>query len=377
MRGASSSDGCKASRSANNRIRLLRDSRWLTIDKANPAVKAELKMSVLKRSIIIRDGKVVERTSLISHKPIQLLPRFRERVWGRTDLTPYFTGIPGTEPIGEVWFTSGENRTSDGRTLGELVSAQPEILGTGADPKRPELVPLLVKLLFTTERLSVQVHPDDEYAERHHQSLGKTEAWYVLDSQPPGELAVGFRQTLTPQQLKLAAQSGEIENLLDWRTVHAGDVIFTPAGTVHAIGAGLTICEIQENSDITYRLYDYGRPRELHLEHGVAVSHPGPHRLPPRPVRLADWRTQLLECPYFRIEQLRPSKPIRFTASAEYYQLLICTKGSGRIEGQAAREGQAWMIPAHPAEFELDGAGSEWILTYTAAEPSSAMQERT
>lgn len=312
---------------------------------------------------------------MISHLPIQLLPLFSERVWGRTDLTPYFAEISGNGPIGEAWFTSEANRTSDGRTLGELVRAQPEILGTGADAKHPGLVPLLMKLLFTTARLSVQVHPDDEYAERHHKSLGKTEAWYVLDAQPPGELAVGFRQALTPQQLKDAAQSGEIENLLDWRKVHAGDVIFTPAGTVHAIGAGLTICEIQEQSDITYRLYDYGRPRELHLEHGVRVAHLGPHMFSPAPVALAGWRTELLECPYFRIERLRPKRPIRFNSQSSYYMLLICTKGQGTIDRQSFAAGQAWMIPAHPAEFELNGAGSEWILTYTASEPSSAMQE--
>jgi len=317
----------------------------------------------------------VEETSLISHSPIQLLPRFSERVWGRMNLRPYFSEIPGNQPIGEVWFTSEENRISDGRSLGELVRAQPDILGTGADPRHPELIPLLVKLLFTTERLSVQVHPDDEYAGRHHQSLGKTEAWYVLDAQPPGELAVGFRQKLTQQQLKEAAQSGEIEKLLDWRKVKAGDVIFTPAGTVHAIGAGLTICEIQENSDITYRLYDYGRARELHLERGIEVSHLGPHRFPVMPVLLEDWRMQLLECRYFRIERLRPKRPIRFSGASRCYLLLICTKGTGSIGGQPFDAGQAWMIPAHPAEFELDGAGSEWILTYTAAEPSSALQE--
>ncbi len=259
--------------------------------------------------------------------------------------------------------------------LGELLKAHPGILGTGADPSHPELVPLLVKLLFTTERLSVQVHPDDEYAQRHHHSLGKTEAWYVLDSQPPGELAVGFRATLTREELKDAAQSGEIEDLLDWRKVRPGNVIFVPAGTVHAIGAGLIICEIQENSDITYRLYDYGRPRELHLEHGVEVSHLGPHRFPVMPVPLAHWRTQLLECPYFRIERLRPKKPVRITESP-YYLLLICTKGAGNIGGQAFGAGHAWMIPAHSAEFDLNAAGSEWILTYTAAEPSSALEER-
>ena len=307
-------------------------------------------------------------------QPIQLLPLFRERPWGRENLAPYFERPTPGPRIGEAWFTFRENVTSDGGTLGELLNEHPGILGTGADSSHPGICPLLVKLLFTTERLSVQVHPDDDYAERHHKSLGKTEAWYVLDSQPPGELAVGFKQLLTPQQLKETAQSGEIEELLDWRRVYAGDVIFIPAGTVHAIGAGLTICEIQENSDITYRLYDYGRPRELHLEHGLKVSRLGPHQFAARQISFTSWRVQLLESSYFRVERLRPQTPICFVSSP-CYLLLICTKGTGTLAGLPFRAGQAWMIPARANGLELNGAGSEWILTYTAHEPTSAVHE--
>jgi mannose-6-phosphate isomerase len=306
-------------------------------------------------------------------EPFRLLPLFRERVWGRKNLAPYFAHEQN-RPIGEAWFTCEENATSHGKTLGELLKQCPEILGTGADPSHPEICPLLVKLLFTRERLSVQVHPDDCYAGLHHKSLGKTEAWYVLESDPPGELGLGFRRLLTPQELKDAALSGEIDSLLDWRPVHSGDTIFVPAGTVHALGAGLTICEIQENSDITYRLYDYGRARELHLEHGLAVSKLGPHQLTTDPLPLADWRIQLLECPYFRIERLRPAPAIRFEGSP-FYLLLICTKGTGIIAGQPFSAGQSWMIPAGSTEFELDGTGSEWLLTYTAKQPASALEE--
>lgn len=302
-------------------------------------------------------------------RPIQLLPLFRERPWGRENLGRYFQNPEPGRRVGEVWFTFQDNKIANGRTLGELLLEHPEILGTVADAKHPGVCPLLVKLLFTTERLSVQVHPGDEYAENHHNSLGKTEAWYVLDSQPPGELAVGFKQTLNARQLKEASESGEIERLLDWQQVHIGDVIFVPAGTVHAIGAGLTICEVQENSDITYRLYDYGRPRELHLEHGMAVSELGPHRFAAAPVSLAPWRMQLLECSYFRIERLRPQKRTQFSNGCPYYLLLICTHGTGTIAGQTASAGQSWIVPAHSAEFDINGTGSEWILTYTASEP--------
>ena len=112
-------------------------------------------------------------------------------------------------------------------------------MGTAALPNYPGVCSLLVKLLFTSSRLSVQVHPHDEYAAKHHQSWGKTEAWYVLESEPPGEVAIGFREAITPERLLDSAISGEIEQLLDWRKVGAGDIVFVPAGTVHAIGAGL------------------------------------------------------------------------------------------------------------------------------------------
>jgi mannose-6-phosphate isomerase len=306
--------------------------------------------------------------SLISllGQPIRLEPIFRERVWGRESLQPYFSLPRGMNPIGEVWFTYIDNRTPLGFTLGELLVLHPEILGTAANSQYPGVCPLLVKLLFTTERLSVQVHPNDDYAQLHHQSLGKTEAWYVMDSQPPGEVAVGFREQLTPQKLKQAALSGEIETLLDWRKVSNGDVVYTPAGTVHAIGAGLTICEIQENSDITYRLYDYGRPRELHLEHATAVSELGPHTHAAMPRTLAPGREELLACDYFRIEKLTPTAPLR-VVGAPYYQLLICLSGEGTFNGESCRPGAAFLVPAHASQTILDAPGSEWIRTYTAA----------
>jgi len=309
-------------------------------------------------------------------QPIRLEPIFRERVWGKQSLLPYFPDTHADtpkSPIGEVWFTYSDNRTPLGKSLGELLLAHPEILGTAADPNHPGVCPLLVKLLFTTERLSVQVHPDDAYAARHHNCLGKTEAWYVMDSQPPGEVAVGFRDALTAERLKESALSGEIETLLDWRKVSEGDVVFTPAGTVHAIGAGLTICEIQENSDITYRLYDYGRPRELHLDHGTTVSHLGPHTHQPETKTLAAGRQELLVCDYFRIEKLNLVSALRISG-APHYQLLICLKGSGTLNGEPCQAGEAFLVPANAQESVMEAPGSEWILTYTASEPALSLK---
>ena len=307
-------------------------------------------------------------------QPFQLLPIFRERLWGRKSLSPFFPDVLAVTPIGEVWFTFNENETSRGGRLGDVLLRRPEILGSARDPEHPGICPLLVKLLFTTERLSVQVHPDDDYAQQRHQSLGKTEAWYVIDSQPPGEVAIGFREPLTPDRLRSAARSGEIENMLDWRRVEAGDTIFVPAGTVHAIGAGLTICEIQENSDITYRLHDYGRGRELHLDDGVRVSNLGPLEFRATPLKLAGGRDELLVSHYFRIERVRSKRRIHIHARLPYYVLLICLKGSGLIAGQAYAPGQCWIIPAQNEETTVEGPGSEWIVTYTATEALKGLE---
>ncbi|HEY7208915.1 MAG TPA: type I phosphomannose isomerase catalytic subunit [Bryobacteraceae bacterium] len=302
-------------------------------------------------------------------KPFRLLPIFRERVWGRRDLAPYFREPVSKERIGEAWFTFQENSTSLGPSLGGLIQQNPEMLGEARDPAHPGICPLLVKLLFTSERLSVQVHPDDEYARRHHKSLGKTEAWYVVDAEPPAEIAVGFREWISPARLREAAQTGEIEELLDWRRVRRGDVIYTPAGTVHAIGAGLTICEIQQHSDITYRLYDYGRPRELHLDHGVKVAHLGPHEEAMQAVTLAPGREQLAESPYFRLERLRLATGLGVPGGLPVYAILLCLAGRGAIGGDAFEPGQCWLIPAGGAAVEIEGADSEWMLTYTAEQP--------
>ena len=136
-------------------------------------------------------------------------------------------------------------------------------------------MPLLVKLLFTSDNLSVQVHPGDAYAREHHNSRGKTEMWHILRAEPEAKIALGLRERVTPERLREAAQSGEIMELLNWVPARPGDTFFVPAGTIHAIGGGLALCEMQQHSDITYRLYDYGRPRELHLEHGDCGVAPG------------------------------------------------------------------------------------------------------
>jgi mannose-6-phosphate isomerase len=177
---------------------------------------------------------------------MKLPRRYVEKPWGRTQLPPMFDP-PAGERIGEVWFDDGGN------------------------------LPLLAKYIFTSERLSIQVHPNDEQARQRGLPQGKSECWYILDAEPGATLGLGLRYSLSAEQLRSAALDGSIEQLMDWRPVSAGDFFFVPAGTVHAIGAGIALLEFQQNVDVTYRLYDYGRPRELHLDEGIAAANRAPY----------------------------------------------------------------------------------------------------
>jgi mannose-6-phosphate isomerase len=226
--------------------------------------------------------------------------------WGSTQLEPWFPN--SREKVGEMWFEGSPGS------------------------------PLLIKFLFTTAALSVQVHPKDDYAREHHQSRGKTEMWHILAAEPGAQIAAGFRESITPERMRAAAESGEIEQLLNWYDAHPGDTFFIPAGTVHAIGAGLVLCEIQQTSDITYRLYDYGRPRELHLEHGTRVSD-----LTPSDVRSAAREGTLVKCEYFTTERLRGPRQI---PGLDRDQSLIVIEGAGTIAGESARAGEVFLLRA-------------------------------
>ena len=262
----------------------------------------------------------------------RLEPTFHERIWGATKLDPWFPNVrekAGPFPIGEVWFETGE-------------------------------VPLLVKFLFTTEKLSVQVHPDDAYAQFHHSSPGKTEMWHVIAAEPGAQVAAGFRETVTAEQVRAAALSGEIDNLLQWHEARPGDTFFIPAGTVHAIGAGLTICEIQQPSDITYRLYDYGRGRELHLDSGLAVSHFAPHTFQVPPPQ-TNPMVELVRCKHFTNELFTVSGK-SYRLGAETAQLLTLVGGHGELAGQAAAAGQVWLSEPDGSGYEIEITGDIRLL---------------
>lgn len=247
----------------------------------------------------------------------RLEPSFREKIWGATRLEPWFPN--SQSKIGEVWFEGA-----------------------------PELP--LVKFLFTTEKLSVQVHPDDAFAERHHKSPGKTEMWHILAAETGARIAAGFHEPLTPEQVRAGAVSGEIEGLLQWFEARPGDTFFIPAGTVHAIGAGLVLCEIQQNSNVTYRLYDYGRPRELQLDQALEVSSLTPHAARPQLLE-----NVLVSCRYFATECVGGDRSIEYQPHADRANLLIAIEGDGEIAGQPIRAGEVWHVSSGSDAFQIRG----------------------
>lgn len=181
----------------------------------------------------------------IPRQSLVLQARYVEKPWGRTELPPAFAGAGGRR-IGEVWFDHGATCA----------------------------LPLLARYIFTNEKLSVQVHPDDEQALLRGLARGKNECWYIVDAHAGASVGLGLTEPLSPAAMRVAAMDGSIDQMMVWRPVAPGDFFFVPAGTIHAIGAGISLLEFQQNADTTYRLYDYERPRELHLEEGVAVARP-------------------------------------------------------------------------------------------------------
>lgn len=229
----------------------------------------------------------------MSLRPSRLEPELYEKVWG--------VATPDGRRLGEMWFSAE---------------------------------PLLLKFIFTSEKLSVQVHPGDEYAARHERSRGKTEMWYVMETQPGARLAVGLRRPLQREELRAAAADGSLEQELHWFEVRPGETFYIPSGTVHAIGPGVTLCEIQQFSDVTYRLYDYGRPRELHLEKALDVVR---HIPAAGPVQLP------FSCRYFTVELVKEGRVEP--------GFLVILSGQGELSGQPYNARQVWRI-REPAELQ-------------------------
>lgn len=243
---------------------------------------------------------------------VKLATKYVEKPWGRTRIPAIFPN-PDGKRIGEIWFD-------------------------GPQGERP---PLLVKYIFTSERLSIQVHPNDAQGKERGLPSGKEECWYILEAEPDARLGIGLNGALTPEELRAAALDGSIEQLMDWKPVRPGDFFYIPAGTVHAIGAGITLVEVQQNVDVTYRLYDYGRPRELHLDDGVAVSKPEPYPFATCNIPLGR-DAQLMSGDPFALEM--KSMDAGAAITLEGMSWFIPLDGSGEIDSKPWQGSECWLI---------------------------------
>jgi mannose-6-phosphate isomerase len=270
-----------------------------------------------------------------------------EKPWGRHDLWPGFADVAaGGAPVGEVWFETPK--------------------GVGLDD--PEL---LIKYLFTSDRLSVQVHPDDADAQARGHERGKSEAWQILSAEPHATIAIGTLAPMTKDELRAASLDGSIADRLDWKAVQADQFWYSPAGTVHAIGPGLVLVEVQQNVDLTYRLYDYGSDRELHLEDGVAVSEPVPYVAPFRPRDLAPGRRLLAAEGAFVTERWTVARSGTLDATPGRPVWLVPLKGAGTLDGEPIGPGGVWLADG-PASLSVED-GIDMLVCYPGGAVNDAV----
>ena len=291
--------------------------------------------------------------------PFLVIPIFDERPWGVRDLRPVYTKVVN-ESIGESWLTWEDNRVANGplagQSLGELAKTyQRDLVGLLACYN--DRFPLLVKFLFPGDKLSVQVHPDDERAQAKGKPCGKTECWYVLRAEPGAQVALGLKSGVTLDQFRQSIEENCAEALLNWVDVYAGDLLYVAAGTVHTIGGGMVLVETQQTSDITYRLYDYGRPRELHIEDGLAAT-----KLQTNAGKVArtpgDTSDLLVRSPFFQVEKIRLREPLHAEVTPDSPQVVVAVNGAGIVESPGMEPisfatGDAVVVPASVSAYTI------------------------
>lgn len=295
--------------------------------------------------------------------PFRLKPWFSERVWGKRDLRPWYADTGTKELVGEAWLTGPECVVETGELEGRSFASVAQELGGE--------FPLLVKLLFPNEKLSVQVHPDDAQAKTFGEVRGKTECWYVLEAEPGAAVALGLKDGAGKEQVAAAIANGTMESLMEWVPVEVGDMLFVDAGTVHAIGPGVVLLETQQTSDVTYRLYDYGRPRELHLEKGLAVMKAKTQAGKVKPKEMNGF-TRLIEQKYFAVDRFELGKMDEARVSMEGQACLVGLQGTVSVitPGDEVElvPGQAVVIPKGFAEVVVESErGASFVRCFAPA----------
>ncbi len=285
--------------------------------------------------------------------PFRLAPFFSERVWGKTSLAPWFRSTGTQELVGEAWLTGPQSVVETGPYAGERLDAvvakdRAAVLGQASGDNNEPAFPLLVKMLFPADKLSVQVHPDDMQAQLIGEPRGKTECWYVLEAEPGAEVALGLKEGVTLDEVRTAIADGTLEGKLKMVPVTAGDMLFVDAGTVHAIGPGVVLLETQQLSDRTYRMFDYGRPRELHVEQGLGVTKllTRAGKVTPQPM---DRFVRLIEEQYFSVDRFDLASG-GVTVTMEGPGCLVGLSGTARIQSGAGEvellRASAVVVPA-------------------------------
>jgi len=303
--------------------------------------------------------------------PLRLVPELHERVWGGRQLGHILGVAMPDGPVGESWSMGTANHVAAGplagQTLGAVIARDPAaMLGRTVLASGRSDLPLLFKVIDAAERLSIQVHPDDRYARTvEGAAFGKSEAWHILAATPGAYVIHGFSRSVTPAEIRAGLGDGAITSLLRRVELQAGDTFYVPAGTVHAIGGGLLLAEIQENSDLTYRLYDWGRPRELHIDHSLAVLHARPPGFgPSRPLTVTVGSSAiayLVACRYFVYQALDVEDRLDCDTEGRSFHVLFSQHGTGSLtwDGGSAplRAGETLFIPAALGRYSITGSG--------------------
>ncbi|MBE6720311.1 MAG: class I mannose-6-phosphate isomerase [Ruminococcaceae bacterium] len=312
---------------------------------------------------------------------LKLNPVFKDYIWGGTRLRDDFGFDTGFDKTAEGWMLSchkaGMNTVCggkyDGRTLEEIIDEVGTKKLCGENSAKFPYFPVLIKLIDARDNLSVQVHPDDAYARRVENEFGKTEMWYVLDATDGAELIYGFKEKITKDEFRKSIENGTLLDRLNSVKVKKGDLFFIEAGTVHAIGKGVLIAEIQQNSNCTYRVYDYGRlgadgkPRELHIDKAVDVSVTEPPKHDAKPMgklRTFDGYTEqlLTECELFTVTKYEVTKSLTLSTDSKSFNHILVTNGYGKIGDMPFKKGDSLFVPAAFGDYRIEGK-AEIIIT--------------
>jgi len=305
--------------------------------------------------------------------PLLMTPEFDPRPWGTLDLSPIYPNQLCREKIGEAWLTGDHCKIANGPLAGQRLDEVSRRFGrelVGEAAPDAHRFPLLLKFLFPHEKLSVQVHPDDVVAQQAGEPWGKTECWYFAHTQPGAQIGLGLKNGVTREQFAQAVEENRAEELLNFVDVHAGDMIYVGAGTVHTLGPGSILIETQQQSDATYRLYDYGRQRELHLERGLAAiktdAVAGKVSAAPLSPLAGGEGARLVLAPYFAVNKYTLSRAHAFTTSdpggADSVQILVAVEGSAAVKCDGHplldfTKGDAVVVPASAKTFRVEPKG--------------------